>query len=222
MKKTAALAVLAVLALAVATSAAARDPRDEKLHLTKPDMALAARLALHRAMLASGWTATKASPFGDDSSRKQCAGMNFDLSAFTITGHREAAFARSGGQQVESDVEVYASRAQARGDYVVGFRHLKAATACLVKGLQIGARQGGATVSGVRTRRSTVSSLGERSFTVSVAAKMAGGGNSVPLYFDLVDFQRGRAQVAVTFWSLGRPLGGRLALARLLDRRVPR
>ena len=52
--------------------------------------------------------------------------------------------------------------------------------------------------------------------------RLHAAGRTIPLYADLVSFQRGRVQVGLMFTTLGTRLRDRLAAARAVDRRIPR
>jgi hypothetical protein len=220
MKKLAASAVFAALAIVCVTNAAARSPLDEKVRLNKTDMALASRLTFRRLMLAPGWTAEKASPFMDDSYRTRCPGTNFDSSAFTITGHHESAFKRTAAQHVESDAAVFATAGQARGDFLQGVRHKKAVSACIAKELVIGV--GKQHIKRLARRTTTIRVVGERNIDFSVTGTLTTvSGRQFRMSYDVLVVQRARVQIAFRYFTLGKTLTDRFVMARLLALRIP-
>ncbi len=111
------LVVISLLALVLVASAAARDPRLEQLRLTPADTQAARASILTRADLRSGWHPTKSS---DDDTYPDCAAFSPNFSKFVITGKAGSKFNHSGGATLESSAEVYASHAQAVGDFLLG------------------------------------------------------------------------------------------------------
>ena len=218
MRPAAASLVLALLLVAAASAAAAgaRSPHAEKKHLTKADMALAAAVDLRPGDVGPDWETASPSPYSDGGSGT-CPGYDPDLSRFTITGRSHKAFTRSGLKRVESDIELYPSAAQARGDFRVGSSDRAALRRCMSSQFARGARSGGASVSHVVTRLSSLR-VGERGLRVSVSLRVA----DVPVFVDVFVFQRGRAQAALIFTSARGRLWGELALARKLAARMPR
>jgi hypothetical protein len=217
MKKTAALAALALGLLA--TTAAAGNPHAEKTRLKKADMALAKRIGLRRSDLSASWTASSPLPYNGDS---KCPGYDPDFSRFTISGRLNTAFNRTAAQRVDSSVQVFPSVAQSRADFRLGVRGAAAFRHCLAQGVIQGLERTGLNVTGLKTGQTAVRGLGERSVVFSVSARLHASGRTIPLYADLVSFQRGRVQVGLMFTTLGTRLRDRLAAARAVDRRIPR
>jgi hypothetical protein len=217
MKKAAVLAALALGLLA--TTAEAGNPHAEKTRLTKADTALARRIGLRRSDLSASWAAVTPLPYDDSS---MCPGFDPDFSRFTISGRLNTSFNRTAAQRVDSSVQVFPSVAQARADFRLGLRGAAAFRRCLAQSLLRSLERGGVTVTGLKIGQSTVRGLGERSVAFSISAKVHASGRTLPLYDDIVGFQRGRTQVSLVFTTLGSRLRGRLAVARAVDRRIPR
>ena len=119
MRPRAAAAGFIVVALAALVgSAQGRDPRRERLQLNAADGALAREITVRRGDLGTGWRSARTSP--DDSGAPGCQGFRPDFSAFTITGRANSAFTRRDGASIQSQVEVYKSRADAAGDFRAG------------------------------------------------------------------------------------------------------
>jgi hypothetical protein len=220
MKKLAILVALAVAGTAAAATAVA-NPHAEKKRLRKPDMALASRVGLHGADLAGGWSATAPVPYGDGT-QTTCASYDPDLSRFTITGRSHGAFAHTAAQRVDSSVEIYPSAAQARGDFVTGNGNHRAIRRCIAAQVLKGLRNSGARASHLTTSFTSLRRIGERSMRLSVSVELTQGRTTVPLYFDVLAFQRARVQAALLFTSVGRRMPGELRLTLALERRVPR
>ena len=138
-----------------------------------------------------------------------CPGFDPDFSRFTITGKSRSAFSSTGGRSVVSLVEVYASRAQAVGDFRLGAQ--PALARCLRTTLQDAVPAGTNLTLRVRTSRmQPLGGVGENS----------SGNVSLPLYLDALVFQRGRTITALMFTSAMERVPGQLALARAVARRM--
>ncbi len=212
------LAVLLVLALAgvLAAVAVAKDPRREQERLRPADMALAGRVAVRGTDLPAGWLQTAVPP---DNGTMRCPGFNPDFSRFTITGRSRSAFGASGGSSVLSLVEVYASRAQAVGDFRLGAQ--PALARCLRSSFEEAVPAG--TDVKLRVRSSRVQPLGgvgENGAVFRLVASVSSGNVSVPLYLDALVFQRGRTITALMFTSAMDRVPGQLVLARAVARRM--
>jgi hypothetical protein len=212
--------VLLLVALSTAVSASAgRDPRAEKERLNPRDTALARSGLLTQADLAPGWRRTPSEP--DSAERPRCAGWNPDFSAFTITGKAESNFAHAqAGALIASNVEVYATRRQAVGDFRAGAKPQLAR--CLKRLLAEGFRQagGGVDASVVSARMVDAFRVGERTATYRVVARIRAGGASAPAYFDVHFFQRGRSIGGLFFTGIGTRVPDQLVLARRVASRL--
>jgi hypothetical protein len=174
-------------------------------------MALAKRVTLRAADVGRGWTQT--TPQKPTSELPSCPGVDMDFSRFTITGTARSAF-RLRGATVESQVEVFKSRADAAGDFRKGTS--APVLRCLGRWLRDEAEKG---VPGVRIASARLLSrprLGDRGVRYRVVMDFPTQAGKVRLFVDLLGFRRGRTAVTLSFGSAERPLGGQLALARKL------
>ena len=206
------------LLLALAAPAAAGGPRDEKERLTKADMAKARHALLRGRDLPAGWRQGPAPPTGSGAER--CAGYNPDFSPFTITGKAGSTFQNTfAGAQVTSQVQVFPTMAQARGDYLRGVQpgFLK----CLVRDLRQSLAAQGLSGTGVRTQpMKPLAGVGERAMRFRVSVRVAAGGRSLVFLTDFVAFQAGRGLGFVGVAALGRPPLDEVALARRVASRL--
>ena len=210
--------LVAVLAI-VASALAAPDPRAEKERLNPRDTALARSGLLRPADLAPGWQRTPSGP--DDDEPTRCPGWSPDFSAFTITGKARADFEHArAGAAILSTVEVYPSNRQAIGDFRTGAK--PGLTRCLRSLLNEGFRQGGQGVQArvVSARMLRSPRIGDRSATYRLVARVRSAGTSVPAYFDLHVFQRGRSIGGLFFTGTGVRVPDQLALARTVAGRL--
>jgi hypothetical protein len=211
-----------VLLLSLVTSSVAwagTDPRAERVRLTAADTALAKRTILRRTDLAAGWRAVPSS--SDDSSRMSCPGYDPDFSAFTITGKATSTFGHPAGGSIVSGIEVYASRADAVGDFRVGAQ--PGATKCMRTTFeQALASTAGSGVNVTITSSRTVPAphVGERSMAVRIVGDVSAGGQHVPLYMDVIAFQRGRSIATLAYAGANRRIAGQATLARVVDARM--
>jgi hypothetical protein len=216
-RRLAAVVLLALaLAGAFATVAAAKDPRREQERLTPADMALASRVSVRASDLARGWTQTAVPP---ENGSMSCPGFDPDFSRFTITGKSRTAFSSTGGRSVVSLVEVYASRAQAVGDFRLGAQ--PALARCLRTTLEDAVPAGTNLTLRVRSSRmQPLGGVGENGAAFRLVASLSSGNVSLPLYLDALVFQRGRTITALMFTSAMERVPGQLALARAVARRM--
>lgn len=213
------LLVAAALGL-VAAAAAARDPRLEKLQLKPADMRLARSAVLRRSDLGAGWTPLRVG--ASDPEAPDCPGYRPDFSKFTVTGQADSQFSTRGGStSVLSRVEVYASKAQARGDFALST--LPPVARCLGLMLQREAAKGSSglafeLVSSRRVHR--VPRLGERSVAYRIVSEASSGGASIRVYVDVLVVLRGRSIGAVFFTGALKPVAGRQRVASHIARRL--
>jgi hypothetical protein len=207
--------VAAVFALGTAAALAATDPHDEQERLRPADMALARRTTLKATDLASGWKRMPAPSEDDDS---KCAGFDPDFSAFTITGKARSLFARQGGAVI-SLVEVYATRAQAIGDFRTGAK--PAVAKCIRHAFETDvARGAGGTARTMSSRMVTAPRIGERSVLYRLVGTLTVRGQTVRVYMDVLAFQRGRSITALFSSGFGGPIRGQTAVGRLIAARM--
>jgi hypothetical protein len=212
----AALVSIIALVIASAAVAATRDPRAEQLRLNARDGALARSVALTRRDLGSGWTPA---PVPKEEG-PACRSFAPDLSRFTITGKAHTMFADARGSSVQSVVEVYASKAQAAGDFLAGAK--PAQTGCLREAL-VHARSevpAGVTLRFVSARMLPAPRVGERAASYRLVGRLESRGISFPLYMDLLLLQRGRTLAALFSTGLQRPVASQIALAQKLAARM--
>lgn len=207
-----------LLLLAVAAPAVAGGPRDEKQRLTKTDMAKARHALLRAGDLPAGWTRGPAPSSG--SGNERCAGYDPDFSPFTITGKAGSSFANTfAGAQVTSQVQVFPTTAQARGDFLRGAKpgFLK----CLARDLRRTLGSQGLSGAGVRTHpMAPVAGVGERAMRFRVSVRVAAGGRSLLFRTDFVVLQAGRGIAFVGVAALGKPPLDEVALARRVADRL--
>jgi hypothetical protein len=207
------LAAALVFGLALVATAAA-GPRDEKERLTKADMARARHALVRQSDVGPDWTAV-ATPV---SSGPRCRGYNPDYSRFTVTGKAGSGFTHGAGTAVASAVELYASYAQASGDWAEGVR--PGFLSCFTSKLARQFAKSGVAVSVASKRSNRSPRLGARSMSWHVVFRLSVAGRSVPYYVDLYAFQLNRATGSVSFQSLGKPVPRQTALARLVASRL--
>jgi hypothetical protein len=215
-RRLAAVILTLTLAGAIAAGAAAKDPRREQERLTPADMALASRVSVRATDLARGWTQTAVPP---ENGSMRCPGFSPDFSRFTITGKSRTAFSSTGGRAVVSLVEVYASRAQAVGDFRLGAQ--PALARCLRSTFEDAVPAGTSVALRVRSSRmQPLGGVGENGAAFRLVASLSSGNVSLPLYLDALVFQRGRTITALLFTSAAEHVPGQLALARAVARRM--
>ena len=212
------LAALAIVASAPAASARPeRNPRLEKLALRPADTALARRAAVQPSDLGAGWTRIRTNPA--EASPPTCPGYKPDFSAFTITGQAESAFQRRGGS-ILSRIELYASRADARGDYAISTERPAAACLGLTLRRQLAATSLGFDAEVASARRVAAPRVGERSAAYRIVVTLSRGSVHANVYVDVLVFLKGRAIAGLFFTSAPQPLGGRTAAARRVVARL--
>jgi hypothetical protein len=215
-RRLAALAPL--LALVVASTALAAgelDPRAERERLNPPDMRLAKAVAPTRADLGRKWTAQRVAK----GRAAACKSFAPDLSRFTITGKSHTMFADSRGSSVQAIVEVYASKAQAAGDFEAAAKPGQAG--CLREALaQAQAAAKGVELTFGSARMLPAPRVGQRAAAYRLVGSLGSRGVSFPLYMDLLVVQRGRTMVALLFTGLERPVADQVKLGRKLAERM--
>ena len=180
-------------------------------------MALASRVSVRASDLARGWTQTAVPP---ESGVDELPRLRPRL--LPIHDHRgsRTGFSSTGGRSVVSLVEVYASRAQAVGDFRLGAQ--PALARCLRSSFE-DAVPAGTRRAALRVRSSRMQPLGgvgENGTAFRLVASVSSGNVSLPLYLDALVFQRGRTITALLFTSAMERMPGQLALARAVARRM--
>jgi len=111
-----AASVLAGMVTATAV-AAARDPWDPRTKIRPGDQAKAKATVLTRADLGAGWTGGARNPISFKA--PTCPAQRPNDGDLTITGHAESLFSNgNGGIQVDTDVEIFPTEAQAKARLV--------------------------------------------------------------------------------------------------------
>ena len=215
--------LLALLAVAVPTAslggAAGGDPRREKERLNAADMALAKRVVLRQAELGAGWKRVATPP--DDDEPFSCPGYRPDFSAFTITGKAEVDFEHPSGTAVSSMAEVYPSATQAAGDFRTGTK--PGVARCLRHLLEKALAEdqtGGVSTKVVSAARRSAPKLAQRAAAYRVVVRVTADQQTVPIYFDVLVFQKGRSLSALMAISIGKPFAVHAALARRIAARM--
>jgi hypothetical protein len=211
--RLASLALVLVFALALAATASA-GPRDEKERLTNADMALARHALVRQSDLVPGWTALNV-PL---SHGPRCRGYNPDFSRFTVTGRAGSGFTHGSGTAIASAVELYASAAQASGDFALGSQ--PGFLSCFSSKLARQFAKSGVAVSVASQRSNRSPRVGARSLSWHIVFRLTVAGRSVPYYVDLYAFQVNRAIGSLSFQSLSKPVPRQIALARLVASRL--
>jgi hypothetical protein len=204
-------------ALALAASAAARNPRLEQLALEQADMVTAKSALLRAGDLGSGWAAQPSKPA--DNAPPDCPGQ--DYSSFTITGQAQAQFTRSGAS-VLSRVEVYRNKRQARADFAVDERPGTAACEGAAIRREVAKEAAGLKVSLLSARQLPGPKVGERSLAFRIVLGLRGSGKDLKVYVDLIGFVRDRVGASVVVVAPGVPPTGNVLLAKLVDTRLQR
>jgi hypothetical protein len=207
--------VLVALAACAAALAARGDPKEA---LTKADQARAKAMLLRKSDLATGFTP---SPSGK-SPDFYCKAI--DESDLTVTGKADSPdFTLQSGAKfffVSSSANIYRTAAQA----VSSWRRntSPAGETCAKKVL--GDSFKGSKVTLRALSRMSFPRLAPLTISYRVTAGISAGGSTVPLYFDLVVLEQGRAQVSLVVGSTGAPLArselvqlGRLTAGRVAN-----
>ena len=210
------VALSLVLALAAtAVAAAATDPRDERERLRPADVALAKRTTLRATDLTPRWRRV-ASP---KETPLRCPGFNPDFSAFTVTGEATVTFEHAGGAQITSSADVFATPAQALGDFRTGAK--PALARCLRYVLNREFAKTGVAAQ-IRSSRMVAPPprIGARVAAYRLVAEVQARSNVVPIHLDLLALQRGRTIAVLTFIGAAAPVRGQAVLARVVARRM--
>jgi len=155
-----------------------------------------------------------------DDSSLTCPGFDPDLSAFTINGKATATYVHSALAQISSTAEVYASRAQAAGDFKAGARPQLAACLRHVMDAAFRRTTGGLEASVVSSRMVQAPRLGERSAAYRVISKVRVNSLALRAYSDLLVVQRGRTIAALVFTGIDDPVPSQTTYGRIVAARM--
>ena len=222
MIRRAVFVVLAVLLAVPVATAATPDFKPEQERLRPADVKLAKKVTLKRTDLGTGWRGVPSDDARDDS-LADCEGFDLDLSRFTITGRATSSFGHARGATVASNVEVYATRAQAVGDFVAATTH-PMVLGCMRKGLEqdLAAEklEPGMTMRLSSFRRLAAPRVGERAFRFRAVFALAYAGARIDLFVDGLAFQKGRTIVALVFGNALGPFPNQATIARKVAARM--
>ena len=193
-------AILALAAVLATAAAGGTDPRAEKIRLQPADVALAKRAVLRQSDVGPDWARIARHGGGGQFS---CQSFKPDFSAFTVTGQAWASFRLAAGAQMDSSVAVFRTNAHAVGDFRLGARPQLAA--CFAQELRKAFRRYPEGIEGrlLSSKMVNAPKLGERSAAYAITARLSGNGMSLPVFVDVVAFQRGRSIGAVVFTGVG-------------------
>jgi hypothetical protein len=208
--------VLIVLVLlgVLAPAASARDPRLERLQLKPADTALAHRIAVKAADLGSGWEA------GVSQSEQivpSCPGYRPDFSRFTLTGRALTSFeSRAAQATVSANVEVYASRRDALGEWRLSVT--PSAVRCFAELVRQIVGIAGLTVASARVEPAP--DLAEASARFEIVLKARQKSGALQIYIDGLFLRQGRAIAGLYTTALTKPVPGLERLARRVAARM--
>ncbi len=196
-------ATLAIVAISATAAAGGTDPRAEKIRLRPADVGLAKLAVLQQSDVGPDWARVATQRRGGQFS---CASFKPDFSAFTVTGQAWASFRLAPGAQMDSAVAVFRTKAHAVGDFRLGARPELAA--CFARELRKAFRRYPEGVEGrlLSSKMVTAPKVGERSAAYAITARLSGNGTSLPVFVDVVAFQRGRSIGALVFTGVGSRL----------------
>jgi hypothetical protein len=209
------IASLLACSLLVVAAAQAGKPRLEQKRLRPADMALAKRTTVRASDLSPAWT--RQAPTKPSNELPTCPGVDMDFSAFTITGTAHSSF-ELGGAGVNSQVEVFKSRADAAGDFRKGTSI--PALRCLGRWLRDEAAKRQPGVRFVSSRLLSRPRLGERAVLYRIVMDVPTDSVRVRVFLDVLGFQRGRSIITLGFSNVNAPLRGPLVLARKVAARA--
>lgn len=220
-KKAVAFGLFAVVSLAlIATAAAARDPRLEKLALRPADTRLAKEAVVQRSDLGSRWAP---SVLSSEQRAPDCPGYRPDFSKFTITGQADSAFVLQAGAglaaNLSSHVEIYASKADARGDFALSTA--PAAADCLGIMLRRDSMKAAPNIKVklLSSSRVTAPRVGERAAAFRIVSQLSQSGFSLRAVTDIVVVLRGRSIGGIVISRGLTPVAGvQNAVARMAAR----
>ncbi|HET7567108.1 MAG TPA: hypothetical protein VFJ91_03895 [Gaiellaceae bacterium] len=212
MRTVAVAALLALVALLVASSAGARDPKEPQKRTSAADVALAKSIVLVRSDFAGGW---KAAP--KPKPQPPCS-IEPDESKLVKTAGLDPTFVwKDGFTQVGSEVDVFANAKQARLDWKLST--LRLMSVCLLESARdaLGKK---AKVAISSAEALPAPKLGERSLHFRIV--LTGSKNRPPIVTELIGVGIGRISVVLHAFSLATalPPSGLDALTATLAKRL--
>ena len=216
--KRALLLFVACALVVAATAGAARDPRLERLELRPADGRLATRAAVQPSDLGAGWNRLRAAT--DNQQAPDCPGYRPDFSKFTITGQASSEFSsQDGGASIVSRAEVYATNADARGDFALATLPPVARCLGIMFRREAAKDLSEFTLRVLSSRRVAAPRLGERSAAYRIVIELAKDGTRVKVYVDAVAVLQGRSIGGIFFTGGFEPVAGqRRVVARMAAR----
>jgi hypothetical protein len=210
-------AIACVLVLVTASTALAATG-DPQRRITPADQAKARSMLLRASDLTKGFTA-KPSSSSDDG--PNCAAL--DESDLTLTADVSSPdFTRTGSGYVSvgSSAQIYGSVGDAGASWRRGTS--TAALRCIAGYFQRLARKDSSGLRFVSVRRLDFPAIAPLTARFRVVFSAPAAGGSLPIYFEIVVLQRGRAQVSLLFGSAAAPVPRRdqLALAGVVAARM--
>ena len=191
----------AVVAVVVAVPAALAANGDPQKKLTKADQAKARAISLRQSDFPAGWVGKPNTNTSQGNPR--CSSYNPDQSDLIETGDVDSPdFSRPEGSFVSSSVGIFKTRKMAQTGYarVAKPQLPKCFAELFTKGLAP------AKVQVLQVGPLAFRQLGDRSNAYRLRADVTVQGTTVPATIDIVLFNRGRADVAMIFAGLFRPL----------------
>jgi hypothetical protein len=184
----------AVLAGVVATAAAgARDPWDPHTKIRAADQAKAKATLLTRADLGAGWNGGARQPTSFKA--PTCPAQRPNDGDLTITGHAESLFSNgNGGIQIDSDVEIFPTAAQAKARFV---RFLQSKLFTCLKYDLAKSLGGGAGMTFLKPTRLDFPKIAERTGAFRVPIAVKSGSQTVTVDADFIYLGVGRSQIYV-------------------------
>jgi hypothetical protein len=213
------LVLTACILVVVATAGAARDPRLEQLELRPADSRLAKQATVQPSDLSPGWKRLRA--VANSQQAPDCPGYRPDFSKFTITGQGDSEFSsKDGAASIVSHVEVYATKAHARGDFSLSTLPPVARCLGLMFRREAAKDLSGFTLRVLNSRRVAAPRLGERSAAYRIVIELAQGGTRVKVYIDAVAVLRGRSIGGVFFTGGLEPVAGQWQIVTRMAARL--
>ena len=211
---------LVLSGLAAAGADAAREPWDPVTKLRSRDQAKAAATVLTQADLGAAWAGGPRKP--TSLKAPTCPAQRPNAGDLTITGHAESVLNNgNGGIQISSDVEVFASKKQAKARFV-RFMQPKLVT-CLK--YDLAKSVGGSGFTFLKATRLDFPQVAERTALFRIPIAVKSGSQTVTVDADFLFLGAGRSQIYVNVVAPSvqesQLRGFELMVAKLLVKRAP-